>query len=198
MGEDLDKARTNKESMISKTYESGLWSGVEISWIGKIQKLTRGVHFNLRYLTTPGSPTVVIQWIVSNKTSAPIRFWPSLFVDPKMDEQLAGGSIVTDWNGVESNIRKGPVPIAVTPSRNVLWIKPTESEEDTSGFGFMMANDSARFLSATLGEVILLGAVENTYWLKPGEERTITAGLLVDPKCFDDIVDLQEILDRII
>ena len=198
LGEDLDKARTNKESMTAKTYESGLWSGVEISWIGKIQKLTRGVHFNLRYLTTSGSPIVLIQWVVSNKTSAPIRFWPSLFVDPKMDEQLAGGSVVTEWNGGESSIRKGPVPIAVTPSQNVLWIRPTEGQEDTSGFGFMMANDTARILSATLGEMLLLGAVEGTHWLKPGEERTITGCLLADPKSLDDIRDLQDALDKIV
>ncbi|MGY5880451.1 MAG: GNAT family N-acetyltransferase [Candidatus Thorarchaeota archaeon] len=198
MGEDLDKARTNKESMTAKPYESGLWSGVEINWIGKIQQLARGVHFNLRYLTTSGSPIVLIQWVASNKTSAPIRFWPSLFIDPKMDEQLAGGNIVTEWNGGESTTRKGPVPIAVTPSRNILWIKPTEGQEDTSGLGLIMANDTARILSATLGDVLLLGAVEGTHWLKPGEERTITGCLLVDPKNFDDIRDLQAALDKIV
>ncbi|MGY5858966.1 MAG: GNAT family N-acetyltransferase [Candidatus Thorarchaeota archaeon] len=198
MGEDLDKARTNKESMTAKTFESDLWRGVEISWIGKIQKLTRGVHFKLRYLTTPGSPIVLIQWVVSNKTSAPIKFWPSLFVDPKMDEQLAGGTVVTEWNGGESTTRKGPVPIAVTPSRNVLWIKPPEGQEDTNGFGFMLANDTARILSATLGEVLLLGAVEGTHWLKPSEERTITGCLLADPNSLHDIRDLQDALHKIV
>ncbi|MHA1136313.1 MAG: GNAT family N-acetyltransferase [Candidatus Thorarchaeota archaeon] len=198
MGEDLDKARTNKESMVAKNYEAGLWKGVEISWIGKIQQLARGVHFNLRYLTTPGSPIVLIQWAISNKTSAPIRFWPSFFIDPKMDEHLANGSIATEWNGNITNIRKGMAPVVVTPSRNVVWIKPADGQESTSGFSFMLANDTARIISATLGEVLLLGAVESNYWLEPGEVRTITGALLVDPSSFDDIVDLQEILDKIV
>jgi len=198
MGEDLDKARTNKESMKARSYESGLWKGVEVSWIGKVQKLSRGVHFNLRYLTAPGSPIVLLQWVISNKTSAPIRFWPSFFVDPKMDEQLAGATIATEWNGEETNIKKGSVPLAVTPSRNVVWIKPTEGKENTSGFSFMLANDTARIISATLGDVLFLGAVEGTHWLKPGEERTITGGILVDPESFEDIRDLQEVLEKII
>ena len=198
MGEDLDKARTNKESMVAKRYEAGLWKGVEISWIGKIQQLARGVHFNLRYLTAPGSPIVLIQWAISNKTSAPIKFWPSFFIDPKMDEHLANGSIATEWNGNITNIRKGMAPVAVTPSRNVVWIKPADGQESTSGFSFMLANDTARIISATLGEVLLLGAVESSYWLKPGEERTITGALLVDPNSFDDIKDLQEVLDEIV
>jgi len=198
LGEDLDKARTNKESMVAKSYEAGLWKGVEISWIGKIQQLARGIHFNLRYLTAPGCPIVLIQWLISNKTSAPMRFYPSFFVDPKLDEHLANGSITTEWSGNVTNFKKGMVPIAVTPSRNVVWIKPAGVNESTSGFSLMLANDTARIISATLGEVLLLGAVEGTFWLKPSEERAITAGLLVDPKSFDDITDLQEILGRII
>ncbi|MGY5870782.1 MAG: GNAT family N-acetyltransferase [Candidatus Thorarchaeota archaeon] len=198
MGEDLDKARTNKESMNAKRYESGLWKGVEVSWIGTVQKLTRGVHFKLRYLTAPGSPIVLLQWVISNKTSAPIRFWPSLFVDPKMDEHLAGGRVVTEWNGEVTHIQKGMVPLAVTPSRNVVWIKPGEGQDSTTGFSFMLANDTSRIICATLGEVLFLGAVEGTHWLKPGEERTITGSILVDPDNFEEIKDLQEVLDKII
>lgn len=198
MGENLDKARTNKESMVAKSYEDGIWKGVEVSWIGKIQQSTRGIQFNLRYLTAPGSPIVLVQWVISNKTSASTRFWPSFFVDPKLDEQLADGSIVTEWSGNATNIKKGVAPVAVTASRSAVWIKPAEGQESTSGFSFMMANDTARILSATLGDVLLLGAVEETCWLKPGEERIITGGLLVDPKSFDDIKDLQEVLDKIV
>jgi len=198
MGEDLDKARTNKESMNAKSYESGLWKGVEVNWIGKVQKLARGVHFNLRYLTAPGSPIVLLQWIISNKTSAPIRFWPSFFVDPKMDDHLAGASITTEWNGEVTNIKKGMIPLAVTPSRNVVWIKPAKGQENTSGFSFFLANDTARIISATIGEVLLLGAVEGTYWLEPGEDRTITGGILVDPDNFEDIKTLQEIIEDLV
>ncbi|TFG99610.1 MAG: hypothetical protein E4H14_20215 [Candidatus Thorarchaeota archaeon] len=198
MGENLDKARTNKEFMTAKSYEAGIWKGVEVSWIGKVQQSTRGVHFNLRYLTAPGSPIVLMQWVISNKNSAPMRFWPSFFVDPKLDEHLADGSITTEWSGNASNIKKGIAPVAVTASRNVVWIKPAEGQESTSGFSFMLANDTARIISATMGEVLLLGAVEETCWLKPGEERIITGGLLVDPNSFDEIKDLQEVLDKII
>jgi GNAT superfamily N-acetyltransferase len=198
MGEDLDKARTNKEAMNAKLYESGVWNGVEISWVGKVQKLSRGVHFSLRYLTAPGSPIVLIQWVIRNTTSAPIRFWPSFFIDPKTDEHLAGAIIETEWNSGITNIKKGMVPIAVTPSRNVIWIKPSEGQKHTSGFGFMLANDTARMVSANMSEVLLLGAIEGDHWLEPGEERTITGALLVDPENFEDIQDLQEVLEHIV
>lgn len=198
MGEDLDKARTNKESMKAKIYESGLWKGVEVSWIGKVQKLARGVHFNLRYLTAPGSPIVLLQWVISNKTSAPIRFWPSFFIDPNTDEQLKGSTISAEWSGEVTNVKKGSVPLAVTPSRNALWIRPSKVQDETSGFGFFMANDTSRILSATLGDVLLLGAVEGTHWLKPGEERTITGGILVDPENFDDVKGLQEVIEKLV
>ncbi len=198
MGEDIMNAHTNEEAMTSSIYENGSWKGVEISWIGKVQKISRGMHFKLRYLTTPGSPIVLIQWVISNKTTAPIRFWPSLFVDPKLDEHLAGYRIISEWNGETKVVRKGKAPLAVTPSRNTVWIKPGNEQESTSGFSFMMAGNTSRIISANLGETLLLGAVDGLSWILPGAERMITGGILVDPKNMEDNRDLQAVLHKLV
>ena len=198
MGEYLMNAHTNKEAMTSSIYEKGSWKGVEINWIGKVQKLSRGMHFKLRYLTTPGSPIVLMQWVISNKTTAPIRFWPSLFIDPKLDEHLEGFRIISEWNGETRKVRKGMAPVAVTPSRNMVWIKPGIEQDSTSGFSLMMAGDTSRIISANLGENLLLGAVDGHTWILPGEERMLTGSILVDPINMEDIRDLQAVLQNLV
>ena len=198
MGEDIMNAHTNQEAMTSSIYEKGSWKGVEINWIGKVQKLSRGMHFKLRYLTTPGSPIVLMQWVISNKTTAPIRFLPSLFVDPKLDEHLAGFRIISEWTGETKKVRKGMAPVAVTPSRNMVWIKPGIEQDSTSGFSLMMAGDTARIISANLGENLLLGAVDGQSWILPGEERMLTGSILVDPINMEDIRDLQAVLHKLV
>ena len=197
MGEDFDKSKTNKEKMSGEIFEAGNMSGVEVSWVGKVQKLARGVSFKLRYLTIAKSPIVFIQWVITNTTNAPLRFWPMFLVDPDLSGQLSGGSYQTDWDNDDAELRKGMVPVAVTPTKNIVWVKPKESQKETSGFGFMMAGNDARMIAATLGEIMLLGGVDGMTWLMPGEEKTITAGLLVDPRKMDDVRDLQEVLDKI-
>ncbi|MHA2352811.1 MAG: hypothetical protein ACXABX_06800, partial [Candidatus Thorarchaeota archaeon] len=197
MGEDLTKARTNKEKMTGKSIELDNWKGVEVSWVGKLQKLTRGVDFKLRYLTASQSPIVLIQWIISNKTNAPMKFWPSLLVDPDLSTQFAGGSYQTVWDDEDVTLRKGMVPVAVTPTTNLVWLKPKENQKATSGLCFMMAGEQARMIAASLGEIMLLGGVDGLTWLMPGEKKVITAGLIVDPSSFDDMRDLQAVLDRI-
>lgn len=197
MGEDFGKAKTNKEKMSGMPYEVGYWKGVEVNWVGKLQKLARGVDFKLRYLTTSQSPLVLIQWVITNKTNAPLKFWPTILVDPDLSNQLSGGSFQTDWDNEDVEIRKGMVPVAVTPTRNLVWLKPKHDEKDTSGFSFMMAGDQSRILVANLGEIVILAGVDGLTWLMPGEERVITAGLLVDPRSSEDVRDLQSVLDRI-
>ncbi|MHA2321629.1 MAG: GNAT family N-acetyltransferase [Candidatus Thorarchaeota archaeon] len=197
MGEGLTTARTNKEKMIGKTVELGFWKGVEVRWIGKIQKLARGVDFKLRYLTTPESPLVRIQWIIKNKTNAPLRFWPSILVDPDLSNHLAGGGFQTDWDGRAIDLRKGMVPIAVTPSKNIVWIKPIEGQNETTGFSFLIAGHESRILAANLGETMILGGVDGLTWLMPGEEKVITASLMTDPENFDDLRILHGVLDKI-
>ena len=196
MGEDLDKARTNKEKMSGKSVEIGHWKGVEIEWVGKIQKLAKGVDFRLRYLTSVRSPLVLIQWVIINKTGAPMKFWPLLLVDPDLSKQLAGFSYQTEWDNEVTELRKGMVPLAVTPSKNYAWLRPQNTSE-TTGFGFMIAGNEARMIAATLGEMMLLGGIDGLTWLKPGEKKVITAGLLVDPQNIEDVRCLQEVLDKI-
>ncbi|MFW9926472.1 MAG: hypothetical protein ACFFDM_06855, partial [Candidatus Thorarchaeota archaeon] len=196
MGEDFTKARTNREKMSGKLVEAGIWKGVEVSWVGKIQKLTRGVSFRLRYLTTPSSPLVFMQWVIKNKTQSPMKFWPTFLIDPNLSNHLGGGSYQTDWDGEVMELRKGIVPLAVTPSQNILWMKPNPSETETTGFGFMIAGNESRMLAANLGEAMILAGVDGMTWLKPGEERVITASILVDPDNFEDIKILQGELDK--
>ena len=113
-----------------------------------------------------------------------------------MTKELAGGSYQTEWDNEEVELRKGMVPVGVTPTKNIVWVKPRQGVKKTSGFSFMMGGNEPRLIAATLGEVMLLGGVDGETWLMPGEERIITAGLLVDPTCIDDVRDLQDVLDK--
>ncbi|MFW9869160.1 MAG: GNAT family N-acetyltransferase [Candidatus Thorarchaeota archaeon] len=197
MGEDFSKAKTNKEKMTGKTVEIGIWKGIEVAWVGKLQKLSRGVDFKLRYLTAPESPLVLIQWTIWNKTSSPMRFWPTFLVDPDMSNQLTDGILQTVWDGEVQEVRTGMVPVAVTPSKSIIWLKPKEKQKTTSGFSFMLAGTDSRFLAVNFGGSIILGAINGLTWLMPGEKKIITASLLVDPESFEDLEILQEILDRL-
>ncbi|MFW9786048.1 MAG: GNAT family N-acetyltransferase [Candidatus Thorarchaeota archaeon] len=197
MGEDLDKSRTNKEKMKGIEFEDGFWKGVEISWKGKLQKLAKGVDFKIRYLTTVRSPLVFMQWVITNRTKAPLKFWPTLLVDPKITEQLAGGGFQTIWDDEAVDLRKGMIPVAVTPTQNVVWLKPNNDQDSTSGFSFMMGGHDSRMIAANLGELMLLGGVDGVTWLMPGEKKILTAGFLVDPKSMDDVRAIQEVLDAL-
>ena len=197
MGEDLSKAKTNRESMKASIYEHDIWKGIQISWIGKLQRCTRGVEFKLRYMTTPGSPLVLIQWLISNLSGAPVRFYPTIMVDVNLDNQLARSSILTEWEGTDSEVRKGMIPIALTTSKNIVWLKPEDDQTETSGLSFMMAGDTGRMLSANLGNLLLLGVIDGMTWLMPGEERILTGGLLVDPESNDVNQDLHKVLDKL-
>ncbi|MHA2425086.1 MAG: GNAT family N-acetyltransferase [Candidatus Thorarchaeota archaeon] len=196
MGEDFTKARTSREKMSGKPVEIGFWKGVEVKWVGKLQKLARGVSFKIRYLTTSNSPLVLIQWVITNKTSSPIKFWPSILIDPDLSNHFAGGNYQTDWDGEVVDLRKGMVPLAVTPSENIFWLKPNSKQSETTGFGFMIAGKESRMLTASLGEAMILASVDGMTWLMPGEEKIITASLIVDPESFEDLRTLQGMLDK--
>ena len=98
-------------------------------------------------------------------------------------------------NGI--TLRKGMVPVAVTPTTNLVWLKPKEGQKETSGLCFIVGGDQSRLLAATLGDLMLLGSVDGLAWIMPGEKRNITAGLLVDPSSFEDARNLQGVLDKI-
>ncbi len=168
-----------------------------MNWVGKLQKLSRGVDFKLRYLTSSKSPLVLIQWVIFNKTNAPMKFWPTFLIDPNLSNQLSGGSFLTVWDDDDVSLKKGMVPVAVIPTKSVVWLKPNEDQKETSGFSFMMAGKQSRLLAASLGEIMLLGGVDYMTLLMPKEKKVITAALLVDPRNSDDVRDLQEVLDKI-
>ena len=182
--------------MVGKVIERGFWKGIEINWVGKMQRATKGVAFSLRYLTAANSPFVLIQWVITNKTNAPLKFWPTLFVDSELNQNLAGGSYQTIWDDEVVELRKGMIPVPVTPTTSVVWLKPEAEEIATSGFSFMIAGSDASLLAAVLGESMLLGGVDGMTWLMPNEEKVINAGILVDPMSMDDIQDLQSTLHR--
>ena len=61
----------------------------------------------------------------------------------------------------------------------------------------MMAGDTGRMLSANFGDVLLLGVIDGMTWLMPGEKRTLTGALLVDPESNDVNLNIYEILDEL-
>jgi len=163
-----------------------------------LQRCTRGVEFKLRYLTFPRSPLILVQWVMKNNTDAPLRFQPTIMLDFNLDDHLSGASFLTEWNGTQREIRKGMIPQAVNPSKNVVWLKPNDTQQDTKGISFMIAGDTARILSIFMGEILLIGAVDGMNYLMPHEERIITAGLLIDPDSHNTNLDLHEVLDKLL
>ena len=198
MGESLTKARTNSEKMSAKNYSRGIWSGVEISWKGKIQQTTRGLQFNLRYLTAPACPIVVIEWQIVNRTTAPVRFYPSILIDPKLDEELSGGKIRAKWSGRMYDIRGGHVPMAVSPSDNLVWIKPEKSRRRTSGLCYMVNGTDADMLSVYLGDMLILTAVDSLSAIMPREERVMTSCLFVDPPDMETLEVIRRLLGSLL
>jgi RimJ/RimL family protein N-acetyltransferase len=197
LGEPLAKAHTNREKMSAKRYSRGFWSGVEIRWKGKLQRTTRGIDSYLRYITVPGSPLVVIEWQIINNTTAPVRFWPSLVIDPKLDTELAGSEFQTEWSGTGSIIRAGKLPMAVSPSDNLVWLRPQRNNRKTSGFSFIVAGNEVGMLDAYLGDLMIMAAVDGRSAIMPGQERFITACLLVDPPNWETICNMKHVLDSL-
>jgi hypothetical protein len=198
LGESLAKARTNSEKMSAKPYHRGYWSGVEISWKGRIQQTTRGIESYLRYITAPGCPFVVVEWQLVNNTTAPVRFWPSLIIDPKLDAEFAGGKFRTKWSGEDFTIRPGNVPMAVTPSDGFLWIMPEKINRKTSGFSFITAGNEVGMLDVYLGNMMILAAVDGRSAILPGQQRYMRTCLFVDPPNWEILSDMKNILDSLV
>lgn len=193
-GEPLAKALTNKEKMSAKPYRRGHWSGVEVSWKGEIQQTTRGIDSYLRYITTAGSPLVVIEWQIVNNTTAPVRFWPSFIIDPKLDAELAESKFQTKWSGKEFTIRQGNLPMAVSPSNSIVWLMPEKNSRKTRGFSFIAAGDEGGMLDAYLGNLMIMALVDGRSAIMPGQERLLTTCLFVDPPNLETLDDVKSIL----
>jgi ribosomal protein S18 acetylase RimI-like enzyme len=197
LGESLAKARTNSEKMSARPYHHGFWSGVEIGWKGKLQRTNRGIDSYLRYITAPGSPLVVIEWRMVNTTTAPVRFWPSLIVDPKLDAELSESEFQTKWSRNETIIRAGKLPMAVSPSDGFLWLKPRKSNRKTTGLSFIAAGNDVGMLDAYLGDLMIMAAVDGCAAIMPGQERFMTACLLVDPPNWETVCNMKDVLNSL-
>jgi ribosomal protein S18 acetylase RimI-like enzyme len=198
LGEPLTKARTNKEKMSAKPYHIGPWSGVEIKWIGKIQRTTRGVQSCLRYLTAPGCPLVLVQWIMTNNTSAPVRFYPTLSIDMKLDEELAGSQFKTIWSEQTLYIRNRESPMFVTPSTNLTWVMPEKANRKTKGISLLVAGNSANMLNGFFGDNLAMSAFDGLSAIMPHEERSILACLYIDPPDWETLLETKSILGSLI
>jgi hypothetical protein len=194
MDEDLTKALTNHEKMDAKSCEiEGIWKGVELRWKGTIQQTCRGADFRLRYLTAPGSQLVLIDWNIRNDTKAPMRFIPSLLVDPVIGSDLKDTIMTARWNDSVTTTRPSPVPAVIMPKSNVTLLNRGED-----GVGIIVDSPVTKSLALHLNTMILGGAMDFTTWLKPGEEQTVRMCLFVDPPSYDVLEDLQKMLKYLI
>ncbi len=197
MSETLTKAKTNQEEMSARAVEDGFWKGVEVSWQGALQKTTRGVEFSLKYLTSPGSPLVLIKWRMKNVTSAPLRFFPMLYVDPAIDGDPSGLVLQSEWSGVERTVSPAPAFNGMTPSTNYIYVKPRESSGRTKGLAMVSPDKDTGMVGATIGPLIFLAALDVNVMLMPGEEKTMKSALLVDPESMEQVKDLQSVMDQL-
>jgi ribosomal protein S18 acetylase RimI-like enzyme len=198
LGEPLTKARTNKEAMSAKPYQSGHFSGIEISWTGNVQRITRGVQSRLRYLTAAGAPFVIIQWILSNSTTAPIRFYPTLSIDTKLDAELAKSQFLTEWLGQIRCVRQKDVAMIVTPTKNIIWVMPQDGNEKTTGISLILNDKSAGMFTGYFGDNLAMSANFDISTLMPREQRSMLACVYLDPPDWQTLLDMQSILDSIV
>ncbi|MHA2085110.1 MAG: hypothetical protein ACXABD_15245, partial [Candidatus Thorarchaeota archaeon] len=197
MDVDLTQADTNKEKFDARHYEHGIWQGVEVTWKGSVQQITRGMDFALQYLTAPGSPLVLIRWQISNTTSAPVRFIPTLFLDAAFDGDISDVVLTADWEGRRTGVQPSPFPISMMLSSNALWMRRGKSQTDTEGLGLLMSGSIPGTMGLSISSYLLLGVMDINTMLMPGEEKIFTTCLLVDPSGMDDLVSVQSLLEHI-
>jgi hypothetical protein len=198
MDVDFMKSQTNKEQMTGKLCSIGIWNGVEIEWTGSIQDITRGINFRLQYLTVPGSPIVLVRWIIKNPTSAPIRFVPSLFLDPAFDGKLEGYQMITEWEGEMAEIHPAKFPMSVVSSKNFIWLKNGAPAKDNEGLVLLTQGTDPGIIGLSISSYLLTGTMELKTLILPGEEKVITSCLHVDPTNVADMVALQESLEHLV
>ncbi|MHA1480528.1 MAG: hypothetical protein ACTSQZ_03795, partial [Candidatus Thorarchaeota archaeon] len=188
----------SKEKMVGRVCEIGNWKGVEIEWIGAVQQLSRGINFRLQYLTTPGSPVVILRWIIKNPTSAPVRFIPSLFLDPAFDGKLEGYKMITEWEGEMAEIQPAKFPLSVMSSKNFIWLNNGDSEKTNEGLVLLTSGTNPGILGLSISSYLLTGTLDMETLILPGKEKVITSCLHVDPSSVSDMVALQESLEDLV
>jgi hypothetical protein len=185
-GEILTQAPTNREKMSGRTYESGPWKGVEVSWTSTLQRVSHGLEAAIQYMTTPGSNLVMMRAVLRNKTSSPMAFQYSLFADPGFDGSLESIDMRCERDNVMTTLHPGPAPIAVIPTRNFLWLRRT-----SESLGFVTERASARNFGLVFPGFLVMSSAHAVY-LMPDEEKTFTSCLIIDPVSEDDLTDIEE------
>jgi hypothetical protein len=198
-GENPFKAKTNNEKMEAKPCEQrGAWKGVQVDWTGQLQPSCRGVQFKIQYMTTPGSPIVLVNWVIKNSTKAPVSFWPSLFMDPGFNGVFTGTTLYSRWGGDMVNLKDLPVPAAVTPDTNSMLLRRGESLENPEGLGILWAGSEPGSLAVCTGEMAICGGMDFRCWLMPGDERIVRACLYVDPPSYEELELVQATLSEML
>jgi hypothetical protein len=198
-GESPFSAKTNNEKMEAKPCEQGdVWKGVEVDWTGHLQQSCRGVQFKLQYLTAPGSPIILVNWLIKNSTKAPVSFWPSLFTDPGFNGVFKGTTLRTRWGGDMVNLKDLPVPALVTPDTNSMLLRKGESSENHEGLGVLWAGSDSGAFAVCTDEMAICGGMDTRCWLMPGDERVVRACLFVDPSSYEELEMVQATLGELL
>ena len=185
-GENLTQAPTNREKMSGRTFETGPWKGVEISWTSTLQRVSHGLEATIQYLTTPGSNLVMMRAVLRNKTSSPMAFQYSLFADPGFDGSSENIDMRCERDNLMTTLHPGQAPIAVIPTRNFLWLRRM-----SESLGFVTEPASARNFGLVFPGFLVMSSAHAVY-LMPNEEKTYTSCLIIDPVSEDDLMDIEE------
>ncbi|MFX1562964.1 MAG: hypothetical protein ACFFDP_06620, partial [Promethearchaeota archaeon] len=194
--EDFFQANTNEEKMRAKICQvNDIWQGVEIRWKGKIQSCTRGVDFNLQYLTAPGSPLILSNLKIRNSTTAPLRLMTFQLLDPAFNGDISNTILQARWAGTLSDIRGFALPAIFMPDTNITWFrhKPTKTKK-AEGIAFLNSQTTPSLLIFLTHELNWAISISDLY-LYPKEEKIIRSALFVDPPDVTHIEELQRILD---
>jgi ribosomal protein S18 acetylase RimI-like enzyme len=194
--DDITKAPTNREKMSGRNVQRGMWKGVSVEWKGVLQRSTRGVDFCLEYLTTAGSPLILIDFAVHNRTSGAVNFMPSLFVDAAFDGSTDDILLRTEWEGQVQDVRPSNTISAVNPTTNFFWIR-NGSSQDGEGLGLVTVGVKPSMLGLIAPGLLITGAYDSNTVLRPGESRVFRSCLLVNPSETNQLMKLQDLLSAI-
>ncbi|MGD2072360.1 MAG: GNAT family N-acetyltransferase [Candidatus Thorarchaeota archaeon] len=193
MDEDIIKAKTNQEKMKAKVIEIGdCWKGIEVSWTSKVQQMCKGAKSRVRYMTAPGSPLVVLDFEISNDTSAPLRFFPMLLADTAIDGDLSEAILKSRISDGLVTARPGPVPTILLPTTNFSWLSKGDD-----GIAYMVAGTELKSLTFHLASISISSALDFWMWLQPGQKYSLRAALFINPPNEEVIEKVQAVLEEL-
>jgi hypothetical protein len=177
--------------MVARIVDVGAWRGVEVSWVGKIQRIDRGMEVAVQYLTAPGSSLVLLRMLLKNKTTSPMAFAASFIIDSVFNGTTEGTMLRTEWKGETTNIRVGPMPFAAVPETRSIWFR--SAVVPGQGLGIVTGEESSMLMGLSIPGSVILGTLETTL-VKPNDERSISHCLFVDPRSDEDLADMRQAL----